>query len=46
MNLLIYNYNNYYNRRFLKHDTIDEYGDPIHTLMNVKSFTPNNGINT
>lgn len=46
MNLLIYNYNNYYNRMYKAEETLAEYGDPIHVLLDVKSFKPNNGVNT
>ena len=46
MNLLIYNYNNYYNRMYKAEETLADYGDPIHVLLDVKSFKPNNGVNT
>lgn len=46
MNLLIYNYNNYYNRMYKAEETLADYGDPIHALIDVKSFKPNNGVNT
>ena len=41
----IYNYNNYYNRHFKKHNYLDGYGDPLYT-WNMVSFNPNDGINT
>lgn len=46
MNLLIYNYNNYYNRMYKAEETLADYGDPIHVLLDVKSFKPNDGVNT
>ena len=46
MNLNIYKYNNYYNRVYKAEETLEGYGDPIYVLANVKSFKPNDGVDT
>lgn len=49
MNLYIYQFNNYYNRIFKKYETLNEYaenGNELYALSNVKSFSPNDGVNT
>lgn len=46
MNLYIYKYNNYYNRIVKIEETLEAYGDPIHVISNVMSFSPNDGVNT
>lgn len=42
----IYNFNNYYNRKYKVHDALEDYGDPIYveTGSNV-NFNPNDGVN-
>ena len=49
MNLYILNYNNYYNRRFKKLETLQEYyekGNVVHELFGCRDFTPNDAVNT
>ena len=46
MNLYIYKYNNYYNRIVKYENTLEDYGEPIHSLYNCKDFSPNDGVNT
>ena len=46
MNLYIYKYNNYYNRIVKQENTLLEYGEPIHRLLNCKDFTPGDAVNT
>lgn len=46
MNILIYKYNNYYNRKLKKEAELADYGSPIHTVEDVGSFTPGDGVNT
>ena len=45
--LYLYSYNNYYNRRLKKEDTLEAYGTPIfiETSTNL-NFNPNDGVNT
>lgn len=45
--IFIYNYNNYYNRRVKKEDSLEKYGSPIYieTGNNV-NFNPSDGVNT
>ena len=45
--LYYYTYNNYYNRRLKKEDTLEAYGTPIfiETSTNL-NFNPNDGVNT
>ena len=46
MDIHIYKYNNYYNRILKQELTLTEYGDPIHSEIDCKSFNPNDGVNT
>lgn len=45
--IFIYNYNNYYNRKVKKEDSLEKYGSPIYieTGNNV-NFNPSDGVNT
>lgn len=45
--LYLYNFNNYYNRRYKVYDTLEEYGDVsfVETGTNF-NFNPNDGVNT
>ena len=45
--LYLYSYNNYYNRRLKKEDTLEGYGTPIFTETSTNlNFNPNDGVNT
>lgn len=45
--LYLYSYNNYYNRRLKKEDTLEGYGNPIYTETGDNlNFNPNDGVNT
>ncbi|MBR5128688.1 MAG: glycine zipper family protein [Firmicutes bacterium] len=46
MNLYIFKYNNYYNRIVKKEETINDYGYPEHVINDIRSFNPNDGVNT
>ena len=45
VNISIYKYNNYFNRRFKKEDTLSAYGEPLLTTP-LLNFNPADGINT
>lgn len=45
MNLHIFNFNNYFNRIVIKHDTLAEYGTPIYSASNV-NFDYADGVTT
>ena len=43
----IYNFNNYYNRKYKVHDALEDYGTPIYTETGTNvNFNPKDGINT
>lgn len=47
MKLCLYaNFNNYYNRKVIKYDTLAEYQDKLLFVINNVNFRPNDGINT
>lgn len=44
--LYLYTYNNYYNRRVKKEDTLNDYGVPLYSETSSLNFNPNDGVNT
>lgn len=44
VNLLLYHFNNYYNRKLIVYDDLVDYGTPLHILQNVQSFNPGDGV--
>lgn len=47
MKLCLYaNFNNYYNRKVIKYDTLAEYQDKLLFIIDNVNFRPNDGINT
>lgn len=44
--LYLYTYNNYYNRRVKKEDTLNDYGVPLYSETASLNFNPNDGVNT
>ena len=44
--LYFYAYNNYYNRRVKKKDTLNSYGVPLYSETSSLNFNPNDGVNT
>ena len=45
--LYLYSYNNYYNRRLKKEDTLEGYGNPLYLETGTNlAFNPNDGVNT
>lgn len=43
----IYNFNNYYNRKYRVKDALEDYGTPIYTETGTNvNFNPNDGVNT
>ena len=46
MNLYVYKYNNYYNRRVKREENLQDYGEPVYSLANVLNFNFGDGVNT
>lgn len=46
VNLLLYHFNNYYNRKLLVYDSINDYGTPLHRINDIQSFNPGDGVST
>ena len=45
--IYVFNYNNYYNRRFKRESSIADYGDPIYIETSTNcNFNPNDGVTT
>lgn len=44
--IYFYKYNNYYNRRFKREETLDAYGTPVYFETQNLNFNPADGINT
>lgn len=46
VNILLYHFNNYYNRKLRVYDDLVDYGTPLIIIPNVQSFTPGDGVST
>lgn len=44
--IYFYKYNNYYNRRFKREETLDAYGTPVYYETQNLNFNPADGVNT
>ena len=44
--IYFYNYNNYYNRRLKRKETLEAYGTPLYYETQNLNFNPADGVNT